>query len=110
VVIDLARLARSVRVNSKGVFTLRFGGTAGRAGRIKLTTVKAVASAKRRLVVARKSFTVPATGTVKLRLKLTRAGFRVLKRAKRLAVSAQVTLGAQKAARRLTLKAPRPRR
>ena len=110
VVISLASLAKLVNVNSKGVFTLKFGGTAGQAGSIKLTTVKAFASAKRKLVVARKSFTIPATGTVKLKLKLTRAGFRVLKRVKRLAVSAQVRLGSQRAAKRLTLKAPRPRR
>jgi subtilisin-like proprotein convertase family protein len=110
VVISLASLAKLVNVNSKGVFTLKFGGTAGQAGSIKLTTVKAFASAKRKLVVARKSFTIPATGTVKLKLKLTRAGLKVLKRQKRLPVSAQVTLGSQKAAKRLTLKAPRPRR
>ena len=109
-VINLASLAKSVRVSSRGRFTLSFGGTAGQAGSIKLITVKAFASAKRRLVVARKSFTIPATGKVKLRLKLTRAGFRVLKRVNRLAVSARVTLGSQKAAKRITLKAPRPRR
>jgi hypothetical protein len=109
-VIDLASLARFVAVNSKGAFTLRFGGTAGQAGSIKLTTVKAFASAKRRLVVARRSFTIPATGKVKLKLKLTRAGLRVLKRVKRLPVSAKVTLGSQKASKRLTLKASRRRR
>jgi subtilisin-like proprotein convertase family protein len=109
-VIDLTSLAKSVAVSKKGVLTLKFAGTAGQAGSIKLTTVKAFASAKRKLVVARKSFTIPATGTVKLKLKLTRAGFKVLKRVRRLAVSAQVTLGSQKAAKRLTLKAPRPRR
>jgi subtilisin-like proprotein convertase family protein len=110
VVISLASLARSIAVNSKGVFTLKFGGTAGQAGSIRLTTVKAVASAKRRLVVARKSFTVPATGTVKLKLKLTRKGLRVLRRMKRLPVTAKVTLGTTTASKRVTLRAPRPRR
>jgi subtilisin-like proprotein convertase family protein len=110
VVIDLASLARSVTVSRKGVFTLSFAGTAGRVGSIKLTTVKAVSSAKRKLVVATKSFTVPATGRVKLKVKLTRKGLRVLNRAKRLPVSAKVTLGSVTATKRVTLRAPRPRR
>ena len=108
--LDLSSLAKTLKVNAKGVLTLKFGGTAGQAGSIKLTTVKAFASAKRKLVVARRSFTMPATGTVKLRLKLTRAGLRVLKRVKRLAVSAKVTLGTASASKRVTLRAPRARR
>jgi subtilisin-like proprotein convertase family protein len=110
IVIDLASLAKSVTVSKKGVFTLSFGGPAGQVGSIKLTTVRAVASAKRKLVVAKKSFTIPATGKVKLKLKLTRKGMRVLKRLKRLPVSAKVTLGTTTAAKRLTLRAPRARR
>ena len=99
-----------MKVNAKRVFTLKFGGTAGQAGRVTLKTVKAVAAAKRKLVVATKSFTIPATGRVALKLKLTRKGMKVLRRLKRLPVSAKVTLGATTAARRVTLRAPRPRR
>jgi hypothetical protein len=110
VTIDLSGLARSVGVSSKGTFLLSFLATPGQAGSIRLTTVKAVAAArKRKLVVARKSFTVPASGRVRLKLKLNRKGLRVLKRARRLPVSAKVTLGTRTASRRVTLRAPRAR-
>jgi hypothetical protein len=88
-----------------------FSGTPGQAGTIALTTVKAVSTARRRrLVVARKSFNVPASGRVRLTVKLNRRGFRVLRRLRRLPVSAKVTLGTASAKKRMTLRAPRPRR
>ena len=108
--VDLASLSSSVRVGARGTFSLAFAGTPGQVGTIKLTTVKAVSAARRRrLVVARKSFTVPASGRVRLRLKLTRTGFRVLRRVRRLPVSVRVTLGQTSAGKRVTLRAPRPR-
>lgn len=109
--VDLSPLRRSIRVGARGRFSLSFGATPGQAGSIRLTTVRAVAAAiRRRLVVARRSFTAPASGRVTLRLKLTRKGFRVLRRARRLAVSARVTLGQANGKKRLTLRAPPPRR
>jgi subtilisin-like proprotein convertase family protein len=108
--VDLSSLPRSVRVSRKRTLTLRFGATAGQAGVITLRTVRAFATARRRkLVVARKSFSSPASGRVRVKLKLTRRGFRVLKRKRRLAVAARVTLGEITAAKRVTLRAPRPR-
>jgi hypothetical protein len=108
--VSLASLASSVTVGARGTFSLSFAATPGQAGTIKLTTVKAVSTARRRrLVVARKSFTVPASGRVRVRLKLTRTGFRVLKRLRRLPVSARVTLGQTSASKRVMLRAPRPR-
>jgi subtilisin-like proprotein convertase family protein len=111
-VIDLSSLPSSIRVSRKGTFFLRFGGTPGVAGSLKLTTVKAVGTAPRRrkLVVARRSFAMPASGRVRLKVKLNRRGFRTLKRARRLRVSARVRLGPTTATKRLTLRAPRPRR
>jgi Subtilase family len=108
--LNLSSVRRVVRVGPRGWFSLRFGATPGQAGAIKLTTVRAFAAAiRRRLVIARRSFTAPASGRVAVRLKLTRRGLRVLKRARRLAVSMRVTLGPASAKRRLTLRAPRPR-
>ena len=90
---------------------LRFLATPGQAGSLKITTVKAVAAArKRKLVVARKPFTVPASGRARLKVRLNRKGLRVLKRVRRLPVSVKVTLGTRTASRRVTLRAPRPRR
>jgi hypothetical protein len=108
--VSLASLASSVTVGARGIFSLTFAGTPGAAGTIKVTTVKAVSAARRRkLVVARRSFTAPASGRVRVKLKLTRKGFRVLRRLKRLPVSAKVTLGQTSAKKRVTLRAPRPR-
>jgi subtilisin family serine protease len=112
--VNLSSLARAIRVGPRRWLSLSFGATPGRTGSIKLTTVRAVAAAiRRRLVVARRSFTAPASGRVTVRLRLTRKGFRVLKRVRRLPVSARATLGTATASKRVTLRAPRrprPRR
>ena len=109
--LDLSGLPRSIRVSPQGIFVLRFLATPGQAGSLKITTVKAVAAArKRKLVVARKPFTVPASGRARLKVRLNRKGLRVLKRVRRLPVSVKVTLGTRTASRRVTLRAPRPRR
>ena len=109
--LDLSSLKRSIRVGRNRTFVITFVGQSGHAGSVALTTVRAVAAQrrKRKLVVARKSFTVPASGRVRLKMKLTRKGFRVLRRARRLRVSAKVTLDPTSATKRVTLRAPRPR-
>jgi len=109
--LDLSGLPRSIRVRRNGSFVLRFLATAGRTGSLKLTTVKPVASARkrRRLVLVRKSFTAPAGGRVRIRVKLGPRGMRVLRRTRRLPVTAKATLGTRTATRRVTLRAPRAR-
>ena len=108
--LDLSGLPRSIRVRRDRSFVLRFVATAGRAGSLKLTTVKRVAARKRRrLVLVRKSFTAPASGRVRVRVKLGRKGMRVLRRTRRLPVTAKATLGTRTATRRVTLRAPRTR-
>jgi subtilisin family serine protease len=110
VTLDLSSVPRSVRVSRRGTFTLRFAGTPGKAGTIRLRTVKAVSAARRRrLVVARRSFTMPASGRARVKMKLTRKSFRVLRRVRRLPVSTRVTLAQTRASKRVTLRAPRPR-
>jgi subtilisin-like proprotein convertase family protein len=111
ITLSLAKLAKSVSVSRKGAFALSFVAPPGQAGRIALTTVKAFAAArKRKLVLGRKPFTAPATGQVRVRFKLSRKHLRVLRRARRLAVSAKVTSGSSTASKRIALRAPRPRR
>ena len=109
--LDLSGLPRSIRVRRSGSFVLRFLAAAGRTGSLKLTTVKPVAGARKRrkLVLVRKSFTAPASGRVRVRVKLGRKGMRVLRRTRRLPVTAKATLGSRTASRRLTLRAPRAR-
>jgi subtilisin-like proprotein convertase family protein len=110
-ILDLSSLPRNVTVGSTGVFIVRFRGTPGLSGSFTATTVRAIAAAARRrkLVLARRSFTVPASGRVRLRLKLSRKHLRALRRARRLAVSTKVTIGTQSASRRITFKAARRR-
>ena len=108
--LDLSSLQSPVRVSARGRLVLRFGATAGRTGSIRLRTVRPLAAGKRRFVVARQSFTAPADGHVRARLKLTRKGLRVLKRSRHLLVSAKFILGETTAADRITLRAPRPSR
>ncbi len=106
-VVNLSSLPSSVRVSARGTFVLRFEATPNGTGTITLRTVRAVAAVRRRLVVVRKAFSSPATGRVRVKLKLTRKGMRVLKRARRLPVTARATLGQTSAKRRITLRAPR---
>jgi subtilisin-like proprotein convertase family protein len=109
--LDLSGLPRSIRVRRSGSFVLRFLATAGRTGSLKLTTVKPVTGARkrRRLVLLRKSFTATASGRVRVRVKLGRRDMRVLRRTRRLPVTAKATLGTRTATRRVTLRAPRAR-
>ena len=109
--IDLSGLPRSIRVSRPGTFVLSFLATPSQAGSLKITTVRPVVAArKRRLVVARKPFTVRASGRARVKVRLGRKGLRVLKRVRRLPVSVKVTLATRTASRRVTLRAPRPRR
>jgi hypothetical protein len=106
--VDLSGMRRSVRVGRNGRFSLGFRASPGRAGSIRLRTLRAVnlpGRAKRRLVLVRRSFVVPASGQVRLALKLGRRGRLVLKRARRLRTSAVVRLGTVSARRRVTLRA-----
>ncbi|MGH2845982.1 MAG: hypothetical protein ACRDL0_08220, partial [Thermoleophilaceae bacterium] len=67
------------------------------------------------LTLARKPFTVPGSGRVSLRVKLSRRERRVLRRNRRLLLRVTVTVRDSagrraSSSRRLTLLAPRPRR
>jgi len=77
----------------RGRFRFRFRAPAGATGRASFATVSRVrVSARRRVTVARRSFTVPATGKVTLRIKLSRRNLRILRRNRRLKLRVTIRL------------------
>jgi subtilisin-like proprotein convertase family protein len=109
--LDLSGIPGTVKVNRKGRFTLRFSSTDD--GMLKLTTVKAFATGRRKKVrqaLASSSFTTSPTGQARMRLKLKRRHRRLLKRTRRLKVTATATAGELSAKRTFTLKAPKAKK
>ena len=103
-------------MSAKRSFKFSFRGGPGLKGTLVLQSVKKVrTSAKKRVTLLRKSFTVPASGKVTLRLKLSRKIFRILKLNRKIRTRATVTLKnvaglTSKASKQITLKAPRRKR
>ena len=109
----------SIRVDSKGRF--RFGFHAGPAltGRAVFQSVKKVRLSRRsgttkRITLARRSFTVPASGQVTLRIKLSKRGLRTLKLNRK--IGTRVTVRLENAAgltstatKKIVLNAPKRR-
>jgi extracellular elastinolytic metalloproteinase len=97
--------ARRVRVTRAGRFSIAF-----RAGP-RLRGVASLRSRRPRLTVERRSFSVPASGRARLRVKLSRRELRILRRRRALRLSVSVRLandhGTSTASMRLTLLAPR---
>jgi thermitase len=84
-----ARFGR-VSVGRRGVVRMRLRGDAGTVG---VAALRAYITRASRLVrVARKSFRMGATGTVTVRLRLSRPALRQLRRARRLPLRARVVL------------------
>ena len=95
-----------IPVNRKRRFRARFQATPALTGKLvfKRNTRR----------IARKAFTVPTDGRVKLTLRLSKKNFRLLKRKRKLRTRATVTLVntaglTSTAKKRVTLKAPRRR-
>jgi hypothetical protein len=107
----------SIRVDRKGRFRFSFRATQGLNGSARLESVKKVrlgrkSNRKKRVTLARKSFSVPAGGKVTLRLKLSKTNLRILKlnRKIRTRVTVKLTNAAgltSTANRQVTLKAPK---
>jgi subtilisin family serine protease len=113
------RSKRSIRASRTGRFRFSFTAGAGLRGRITLKTVRRVrprSRGRRRIATfANKTFTVPGSGRVTVRFKLSRRNRRILKRYKRLRISVAVKLRnsanlTSTARVRITLRAPRPPR
>jgi Tol biopolymer transport system component len=111
----------SIRVSRKRRFKFTFHATPGLTGKASFKTVKKVRVSrknkkrKRRVTLARKSFTVPASGKVTLRIKLSKKNFRILKLNRKLRTRVTITLtnavGLKSTAKkRITLKAPKRKR
>ena len=109
----------AIRTDRKGRLTYTFRVTGGTSGMAKFLTRKAVRTSskskrKRHVTFLAKAFKVPRSGKVVLKLKLSKKGFAILKRNK--TVYLKVRVGAygkgpaKLAEKRLTLKAPKPKR
>jgi hypothetical protein len=112
--LDLRPGKRTIRVSRSGRLSYAFRATAGSAGAARFTTAKAVRVSrkrKRRVTLAAKSFRVPGSGKVTLRLKLSRRSVAILRRNRRVTVSVKVALfgatGPVVGSRKLTLLAPK---
>jgi hypothetical protein len=111
---DLSHVKKAIRVSRKRRFKVSFGATAGLTGTATFRSVDAVRVAKlKRVTLARKSFTVPRSGTVTLRIRLSRKSFRILRLNRKIKVRLRVTLknaaGVTSAASKtITMKAPKP--
>jgi DNA-binding beta-propeller fold protein YncE len=109
----------SIQVARNGAFALTFTATPGLKGRAVLRSLRKVrvsrrSKVRRRVTLARRSFTVPPGGKVRLKLKLSAKGLRILKLNRR--IRARVTITLTNAAGLssttttiVTLKAPKPR-
>jgi len=97
-----------VRVSKTGRFSYRFVATPAASGKVTFTSTNRVkvGSKKRKLSFA-KAFTVPASGKVAVRLKLSRKYLKALKHAKQLRFRVSVSLAAKTFTTKVTLKAPK---
>jgi hypothetical protein len=105
----------SIRVSRKRRFKFSFHATPGLTGTAVFKSVKKVrVSRKKKVTLARKSFTVPDSGKVTLKIKLSKKKFRILKRNHKIRTRVTVVLEdsagqTSKASRKITLKAPKRR-
>jgi streptogramin lyase len=110
----------SIRVDRKRGFNFSFHAGPGLEGRAAFKTVKKVRVSrttrrKQQITLARKSFTVPASGRVILRARLSNKSFRILKLNHTIRTQITVTLSGataqtSTASKTITLMAPKQRR
>jgi hypothetical protein len=105
----------SIRVKRNRVFSFAFGAGANLTGTAVFRSAGRVrVSAKRRVTLVQKPFTSAAGGRVRLRVKLSKKNFRILKRNRKIRTRVTVTLTnssglSSTASKVIVLKAPRPR-
>ena len=84
---------RSINVSRSGRFTYSFRAGASLRGKAAFRSVKKVRVSKRaRATLARKSFKVPKSGKVKLKIKLSRKNLKILRRNRKIKTKVTVTL------------------
>ncbi len=91
---SFAASKRSIKVNRQGMFAFSFRAGAGLTGRAAFKGAEKVRIGAKRTTVtlARSSFTVPASGEVKLKLKLSRKNLRILRKNRKIKTNVTVTL------------------
>jgi subtilisin-like proprotein convertase family protein len=98
---------RRASVNARGAFTFVFDATAGLRGSVRFLLPKH--DRVKAIPFGRRSFTVAASGRVRLTIKLSRRALKQLRRRHRATVRWTIVLGGQRFSGRLTLAAPRRR-
>jgi len=98
---------RSARLNRHNAFVFAFDATPRLRGSIRFTIPKH--GKTKAIAFGARSFTVPASGHVRLTIKLSRRALSVLRKRHRVTVRVTIVLGGQTFKGRLTLAAPRPR-
>jgi hypothetical protein len=105
----------SITVDRKGRFSFSFHAGPGlKGGAVFASVGKVRVSRRQKVTLAHKSFTVPASGNVTLRIKLSKKNFKILKLDHKISAGVTITLTnsaglASTASKRLTLKAPKQR-
>jgi hypothetical protein len=85
--------ASSFKRLRRGRFTYSFRASAGLRGSASFASIaKVKVSARRKVTLARKSFTVPAGGKVTLRIKLSKRSLRILRRNRRIKLRVTIKL------------------
>jgi hypothetical protein len=113
---NLRGVTKTIKVAGSRRFKLSFRATPGLTGTATFPSAKKVGVSRRQKVtLARKSFRVPASGKVTLKVRLSKKSFRILRRNRKIKVRLKVTLknpaGATSTARKtITLEAPKRRR
>jgi subtilisin family serine protease len=89
---NLSRAKRSIRVR-RGSFSYSFRAVPKAAGRASFASIgKVKVSARRKVTLARKSFSVGSSGKVTLRIKLSRKNLKILRRNRRIKLRVTVKL------------------
>jgi len=110
---DLSRSPKALRISKRGVLKYSFRATPGLTGQATFRTrVKAVVSRRTRLTIGSKSFKVPSTGRVTVKVRLSKKQRRTLRRNRRLLLNATVVVRnaaglSSRARKRLTVRPPR---
>jgi Ca2+-binding RTX toxin-like protein len=90
---DFGGSKRSVTVSRQGRFSYSFRGGAGLSGEAVFASAgKVRLSRKARVTLGRRSFTVPAGGTVKLKMRLSGRNLAILRRNRKIRTKVTVTL------------------
>ncbi len=111
--LSFAGTKRTIRVDRRGRLSYSFTAAGGVTGALKFATKYRVwvsSKRKRKATILAKSFKVPGSGKVKLKLKLSKKSLGILKRNRKLTLKVGITVwnqgGPAYVSKKLTLKAP----